>query len=83
MPPWNSAMIRYCAANPSSSRGGEIGPLCALLRMKPESSEYVPPCLPFEPSAFALTPRFCLRIFPFIARFPDRRERSSTAGLAL
>lgn len=25
-------MIRYCAANPRSSRGGEIGPSCALLR---------------------------------------------------
>ena len=53
MRPWSSATIRNCSTSRLLWRGAGIAPWCARLRMKRESSEYVPPCRPFEPNAFA------------------------------
>ncbi len=41
---WNSGTIRNCAVNPSLLHGAAAAPLCALLRMKRESSACVPLC---------------------------------------
>jgi hypothetical protein len=59
---WNSAMIPDSAANPSSLRGGGIGPSFARLRMKHENSACAPRCPGFALNACARMRCFCRRI---------------------